>query len=241
MPAYNSSSTIVESIGSVLAQSISDFELLVVDNGSDDNTKELVTNITEYDPRVKLFSCSDKGTSWARNHGIKLAKGRYIAFLDSDDLWASDKLEKQLNFMSKNSAVISCTAYQPFISINRELKKLSERTVPDIIDYSSLLYTCKVGCSTVMFEYKYFPDIQFPCVHKEDYALWLNIARNGYHIHGLNESLVFYRVSNSSLSGNKYIEFMRQWSIYRSHLNMSFIRSIYYMFFYTTNAFLKRL
>lgn len=241
MPAYNSSATIVESINSVQSQSIVDIELLVVDNCSSDNTRELVKDIVEYDPRIRLLSCSDKGAFQARNYGIKVAKGKYIAFLDSDDLWISDKLEKQLNFMSQNNVLISCTAYQPFISTNRNKCNLSIRSVPNIIDYRSLLYTCKVGCSTVIFEAEYFPNIQFPNIHKEDYALWLNIAKNGLHIYGLNEVLVLYRVSGSSLSGNKYIEFMRQWSIYRLHLNMSFIRSIYYMFFYTTNAFLKRL
>lgn len=241
MPAYNSSATIVESINSVQSQSIRDFELLVVDNCSSDNTRELVKDIAECDPRVRLLSCSDKGASQARNYGMKAAKGRYIAFLDSDDLWMSDKLKKQLNFMSQNNARISCTAYQPFSSTNRTVSNLSVRSVPNVIDYRSLLYTCKIGCSTVMFEVKYFPNIQFPSIHKEDYALWLNIAKNDFHIYGLNEVLVLYRVSGSSLSGNKYIELMRQWSIYRMHLNLSFIRSVYYMFFYTTNALLKRL
>lgn len=241
MPAYNSSSTIVESIGSVQAQSISDFELLVVDNGSGDNTRELVKDITKHDSRVKLLFCNDKGAFQARNHGIKVAKGRYIAFLDSDDLWTSDKLKRQVDFMIQNNATISCTAYQPFVSINGNVCSLSTRAVPNIIDYRSLLYSCKVGCSTVMFEEKHFSGVQFPSIHKEDYALWLNITKNGFHIHGLNEVLVFYRVSGSSLSGNKYIEFMRQWRIYRLHLNVSFIRSVYYMFFYTINAFLKRL
>lgn len=93
MPAYNSSTTIVESICSVQSQSISDFELLVVDNCSSDNTIELVKDIVDCDPRVKLLSCGDKGVFQARNYGIKVAKGKYIAFLDSDDLWISDKLK----------------------------------------------------------------------------------------------------------------------------------------------------
>lgn len=146
MPAYNSSSTIVESIGSVQAQSISDFELLVVDNGSGDNTRELVKDITKHDSRVKLLFCNDKGAFQARNHGIKVAKGRYIAFLDSDDLWTSDKLKRQVDFMIQNNATISCTAYQPFVSINGNVCSLSTRAVPNIIDYRSLLYSCKVGC-----------------------------------------------------------------------------------------------
>lgn len=241
MPACNSSATIMESINSVQSQSIVDFELLIVDNCSSDNTKELVNGMAESDSRIKLLSCSDKGAFQARNYGIKLAKGKYIAFLDSDDLWLSDKLKKQLHFMSQNNAHISCTAYQPFVLINGNKSNLSTRTVPNIIDYNSLLYTCKVGCSTVMFEAEYFPNILFPSVHKEDYALWLNITKKGCHIYGINDALVRYRVSYSSLSGNKYIEFVRQWRIYRLHLNMSFIQSIYYMFFYVANAFLKRL
>lgn len=241
MPTYNSSATIVDSINSVQAQSLNDFELLVVDNGSFDNTKELVISFTQRDSRVKLFSCCDKGASHARNYGIKVARGRYIAFIDSDDLWASDKLEKQLQFMSLNNSIISCTAYQPFISLNGEIKKFSVRPVPNIIGHDSLLYTCKVGCSTVIFDTDFLPAVQFPCVYKEDYALWLDITKSECHIYGLNNPLVFYRVSNNSLSGNKFREFIRQWSIYRSYLKMSFTRSLYYMFFYTVHAVLKRL
>lgn len=241
MATYNSSLTVVDSIQSVLQQSITDFELLVIDNGSTDNTIELVRNIILHDSRVKLLLCLDKGASFARNCGIEKSTGEYIAFLDSDDLWKTDKLERQLNFMLANDIAISCTAYHPFSTDNSRTKTFRVRTVPHIIDFHSLLYSCKVGCSTVIFNREKLNSFMFPNINKEDYALWLNITKAGFDIYGFGDALTMYRVSNSSLSGNKFVELFRQWKIYRFHLDLSFTSAIYYIFFYTLNALLKRL
>lgn len=241
MPAFNSEKYVSEAIKSVLAQTHSNLELLVVDNGSDDSTIKLVSKLQLLDARIKLVSCDERGASYARNFGTNLAKGKYIAFIDSDDLWDSGKLKLQLSFMFENRISISCTNYTPFSIENGLIKTHAVRKSLSVATYSDLLKTCSIGCSTVVYDVEALGKLFFSHVPKEDYALWLDISRKGVNIGGLLTSLTNYRVSGSSLSGNKVKEIFNQWYVYRQVENVGFFYSCFYIVTYITFGMLKRL
>ncbi|HDI3253839.1 TPA: glycosyltransferase family 2 protein [Vibrio cholerae] len=237
MPLYNSENFVSESIESVLAQSYSNFELIIVDNLSSDSSLSIALGYSEKDSRIKVFECRVKGASHARNLGISKSKGRFLAFIDSDDLWKNDKLRIQLDNMIKYGFSLSCTSYQPF-ERNFFLKKI--RFVQGGISYSDLLRTCDVGCSTVMIDRKFHRHILFPCIPKEDYALWLELTKSGTNFGCCNDVLTFYRVYDNSVSSNKIKELTRQWNIYRHKERISLIFSIFCILNYIYYGLKKR-
>lgn len=237
MPAYNSADYIEDSILSVLNQTYIEFELIIVDNNSIDSTYKISQGYSRIDSRVHVYQCLKSGAAHARNFGLSKARGRYIAFLDSDDIWEKNKLHLQISFMKRQGSSISCTSYQPFSTSERSFKP---RCVSDKISYKDLLKTCDVGCSTVIFDSNFYENSLFPLVPKEDYALWLNLTRNGQAISCLDAVLTFYRVYDGSISGNKILEAIRQWNIYRKHESLSFFKSVYYIFNYAYYGVKKR-
>lgn len=235
IPSYNSSDTLEKAISSVLAQSISGLECIVVDDCSTDSTREVVERISIRDTRVRyLCMPSNSGSPAApRNMGVQSARGLYIAFLDADDEWRSGKLCKQIEFMEVVGASISCTGYGVFnqqgarIGSFRPLKKTS---------FDSLLRHNTVGCSTVVLNTKMIGDFSFPLCGHEDYALWLEFARRGHDIYGLNEELGVYRIASGSVSGNKLKVLKFFWNIYRNKEGFSAVRSFFYCVRYAWNV-----
>ena len=216
MPAYNADSYIVESIQSVLNQTYHNFELLVVDNCSSDHTVDFVRKLQKKDDRIRVLTCLNSGASFARNTGISNALGRYVAFIDCDDIWDEEKLSAQISFMKEYGATISCTHYQPFTDCPNTGKNYkSIRKCPESFGYGELLKTCSVGCSTVIYDRDILTNVRFDDVGKEDYALWLKITKDGVRFFSLSRALTKYRIHSSSLSSNKFKEIKRQWYIYR--------------------------
>jgi len=203
MPAYNAEKTIKASINSIKAQTFCDWELIVVDDGSQDATPLIVKAFVDEDPRIQLvMNERNMGVSVTRNTGIAHAKGQWIAFLDSDDLWQEDKLDKQLKFMEANKAVISYTStayidkagYKSSF-ILRAKHKLS---------YKQLLRRNIMSCSSVMLCREVIARYPFPEGHfHEDYVVWLNVLREIGYAYGLDEPLLLYRLSSESKSGNR--------------------------------------
>lgn len=237
MPSYNSSEFLDEAIQSVLSQTYKKFELIVVDNMSKDESLKIATKYARQDNRVKVFVCNIPGAANARNFGINKSLGRYMAFLDADDIWFKQKLEKQIYHMKKLSVSLSCTYYQPF-SGQGDLK--SVRIVSNKITYLSLLKTCTVGCSTVMIDRQKHPDILFPQTYKEDYALWLKLTRKGDYFSGISDVLTQYRICDNSLSSNKFREIFRQWNVYRNEENIPLLNACYYLLNYIFYGLKKR-
>ncbi len=222
MPCFNSEKYILAAITSIINQSFEAWELLVVDAGSSDNTKNIVQGIIKADPRVKfIFNTDDKGPAHARATGINSARGKYIAFLDADDLWDHDKLRKQSEFMQKNGHTFSYTKF----NFLHEDGHLIENKMTDIqYTFSSALVKRGIGCLTVMISRELLTDniiSQNNKKHGEDYLWWLLIMRSGVRAYGLNETLASYRVTNDTLSSHKLSHYTTLWKTYRNDLSLS--------------------
>lgn len=238
-PMYNSGKFIRNTIESVLNQTYEDWEMIIVDDCSKDESPEIVKSYTKKDERIKYIRVSEnKGVSNARNVALKNASGRYIAFLDSDDIWEITKLEKQIRFMKEKNCAISFTSYE---LINEENQKLNKVVgVPKSVDYKTLLKGNVLGCLTVVIDKsKLNFDIKMSGVRHEDYVLWLSILKRGYIAYGLDEVLAQYRKSLTSLSGNKIKSAMWTWNIYRNIEKIPLHKSIYYFVNYSINGIKK--
>ncbi|WP_195939936.1 glycosyltransferase family 2 protein [Romboutsia sp. 1001713B170131_170501_G6] len=238
-PMYNSGKFIRNTIESVLKQTYEDWEMIIVDDCSKDESPEIVKSYTKKDERIKYIRVSEnKGVSNARNVALKNASGRYIAFLDSDDIWEITKLEKQIRFMKEKNCAISFTSYE---LINEENQKLNKVVgVPKSVDYKTLLKGNVLGCLTVVIDKsKLNFDIKMSGVRHEDYVLWLSILKRGYIAYGLDEVLAQYRKSLTSLSGNKIKSAMWTWNIYRNIEKIPLYKSIYYFVNYSINGIKK--
>ena len=152
-PSYNSSRFINECVNSVLVQTYTNWELIIVDDASNDNSRELISNIAARDNRIKfVFLTKNIGVAGSRNIALEKSKGRYIAFLDSDDVWHKEKLEKQLKFMMENNYDISHSSYE---IINKKDEVIGKRNARNFLTYNSLLKSCDIGLSTVLVKKKY--------------------------------------------------------------------------------------
>lgn len=236
MPAYNSAQYIEQSIESVLKQSYKNWELIVVDDCSVDDTYKIVEKLCLNEERIKLFRLNaNSGVAMARNFAINVSRGKYIAFLDSDDLWLPDKLEKQLKLMREKNAVISYTAYRQFSG--EKLGKLV--FVPEQVTYKQLLKGNVMGCLTVMLDKERLGNLQMKKARHEDYILWLDILKQENIAYGLQEDLARYRKSETSLTSNKKRSALWTWQVYRQHQELSFFASVYYFIFYVCKGLLK--
>ena len=239
-PAYNASEYIGETIESVLNQSYTNWEMLIVDDCSKDNTVEIVSKYSEKDNRIKLLKHTEnQGVAATRNTALKEAKGDYIAFLDSDDMWHSEKLLKQLVFMEENQYVLTYTGYQKYMSETKENGKVI--TVPEEMTYESIFYNTAIACLTVMVNKEKSGEFFMPLLnHTEDQCTWQSILKKcDCKAYGLNENLALYRVSSNSLTGNKVDAVKKQWNTYRKYHKLSVIKSFIYFTGYVLNAVKK--
>ena len=238
MPARNAEKFIEETLDSVLAQSYSNWELLIADDGSSDSTRDIIEQYMKEDVRIKLILLTEKhGPGLARNRAIEMAQGKYIAFLDSDDLWTSDKLEKQIAFMQENDLAFS---YASYYSIDEEGEQIGMFKTKESISYSSILKTCSIGCLTAVYNSEKLGKMYMPNLDKgEDYALWLNIMKKISHTKGILEPLGYYRIRVSSASSDKLNAAKKQWYVYREIEKLNLFKSIYYMVHYAYYGFKK--
>ena len=224
-PSYNSERFIKESIESVLSQTYKNWEMLIVDDGSTDDSPSVIERYVSMDDRIRLIRLNqNSGVAVARNTAIAEAKGRYIAFLDSDDLWMPEKLEKQLQFMEEKNAEVTSTAYfrmDEFGNIKDGVVTVPERTT-----YSALLKSNVIGCLTAMYDISKVGKVYMSKVGHEDYTLWLRILKMGYDAYGLALPLAIYRVRDASVSGNKLKAAKYQWKIYREIEKLSLLDSL---------------
>jgi len=236
MPAYNSSATIQESINSVREQTFSQWELIVVDDCSNDDTINIVTEISDQDERIKLIKLrKNSGAGTARNRAIEESKGRYIAFLDSDDLWRPEKLEKQIGFMHQSGTPFTYTRYEVLNSHGNR----KELFPPHQATYQSILRTNYIGCLTAVYDTVYFGKVFMPTLRKrQDMALWLSLLKKSDRALLVDECLATYRV-DTGMTQNKFKAAQAQYYLYRQHLKIPFLKSCFYMTTYTINGILK--
>ncbi|MCL1883842.1 MAG: glycosyltransferase [Defluviitaleaceae bacterium] len=235
MAAYNAEDTIAESIESVLSQTYEFWELIIVNDGSTDGTAGIVSRYAEAEQRIRPFFGENKGVAYARNFAIEQAKGEYLAFLDSDDLWNAEKLSKQLKFMFETKATISYTATAYMYGEAPSSYVLSAvRELP----YKKLLWRNLMSCSSVMLlSAKMIP---FPSdfMH-EDYAAWLQIVKKESFAYGLNEPLLTYRISKNSKSAKRLRSAKMLYNAYR-HVGFSVFIALIFTFRYSFHSFAKR-
>ena len=227
MPAYNSSGSLKRSVGSVKAQTVSDWELLIVDDCSSDGTYDAALALSREDRRVRAF-CTERnsGPAVARNIALENARGRYAAFLDSDDEWLPEKLERQIAFMRKKNAAFSCTAYD---RVDENGNVLNRVTPFEKADYGKVLfYANPVGNSTAMFDRETLGDLRVPEIRKRnDFALWLAALKVTDYVYGMSDCLARYTVRVSSVSSNKRRLIRYQWQLYRQVEHLSLARTLW--------------
>lgn len=237
MPAFNAQEFIKESIESVLIQTYKNFELLVIDDFSTDNTADIVEMYSNLDSRIQLIrKNSNSGVADTRNVGISCAKGRFIAFLDSDDLWTKDKLHYQVNYMINNGYGFTFSNYEIIDETSNKKNKIV--FAPGVLDYKKFLKGSKVGCLTVVVDLSVIQLDDMKSIGHEDYLAWLNILKN-HNGYGLAKTLGYYRDMSNTLSGNKFKAARWQYLIYRKELDLGIFKSLYYFSCYALNALTK--
>ena len=211
-PAFNAEKYIARTIDSVLSQSFKDWEMIIIDDNSIDGTEQIVLSYQYRERRIKYIKLTENcGAVKARNFGIEHAKGRFISFLDSDDIWMPNKLDIQLDFMSKNKLSFSYTYYYANYDGIRILRK-----GPRKLNYSNLLRKCYIGCLTVMYDTQYLGKRYMPSFSKRhDWALWLQILKEIDAVHGIPIPLAEYTIRRNSLSAQKVGLIKYNWAVFR--------------------------
>jgi len=238
MPAFNAAQYLESAASSALNQTFENLELIIIDDASKDETLDIATRIREADQRVKVIeSEQNAGVAAARNKGLALAEGKYIAFLDSDDLWLPSKLEKQLACMQNDKANICYSAYQ---RIDEKGKVLGEVWPPERLDYKKLLQSNFIGNLTGIYNARELGKEYLTEFKHEDYVAWLSLVKRSGNAISVNEILGKYRVYSGSTSANKFRTILWQWKIYRDSQSLGLVKSMVYMCCYAYYAVTKR-
>lgn len=229
MPAYNSADFIEETITSVQAQTYPHWELLVVDDCSTDATQQVVEGLAQADARIRYERLErNSGAAMARNRAMALAQGSYMAFLDSDDLWHPEKLQRQMRFMTTRGIRLCCTSYEQVDEQGAPTGKVIR--APRRVGYNRLLLDCPVGNSTVMYDVSQLGRFEVPNIRKRnDDALWLRMLRQEKYIWGMPDVLMSYRLRGDSISANKLSLVKYHWMLYRQIEHLSVIRSVFHL------------
>lgn len=234
MPCYNAQNNILNAIQSVLTQDYQNLELIIIDDSSTDDTINILNQLK--DPRINLiFSKKNQGAGVSRNIGIEQAKGRFIAFLDSDDLWLKTKLSEQINFMLENNYRFTFSYYQHLSEAG--LGKII--TAPKFTTYHRSLYGNVIGCLTVIYDTAHFGKQFMPLIRKrQDFGLWLKLLSLENKAYCYPKVLAHYR-TDSGMTQNKLNAAKHQWFFYRDTLKLNLFSSLWYFTFYSFNGFFK--
>ncbi len=236
IPVYNDEKYIGQAIDSVLAQTYQDIEILVVDDASTENTPQLVQGYAAAVKYVRLDQ--NEGVAVARNAGLFLASGRYVAFLDSDDCWLPSKLEKQLACLKQSDAGFCFTAFERMDQDGKAVK--ADLPFRNRVDYRFLLRNTLIATSTVLIDRNRLGDFRMPLMRSgQDYATWLQLLRNKEVAVGVDEVLVRYRVGRKSLSSNKWSSIGQVWSIQTRQERISLLQAAYNTCCFSLNALKK--
>lgn len=224
MPLYETEEYLQETIDSVLNQSYKNWELIIVDDCSKDDSFFIALQNTKFDLRIKVYQQEkNQGAASARNRAIRIAKGDYLAFLDSDDTWTNNKLEKQINFMLQNNLSFTCSYYGK-INENGDVLKTIKKT-PIKLNYNKLLINCP-GNSTVIYSVEMLGKTQIPLIKKRnDYLMWLRVIKKSGFIYSLPEVLAYHRIRSGSISQKKLNLVKYHWYIYTRLENIGYIKS----------------
>lgn len=242
-PVYNCEKYIAQTITSVQNQTYTDWELLLVDDCTPDNSPEIIARFAQNDSRIKYMKLPQNGgTAIARNAALAVAEGRYIAYLDADDLWMPQKLERQIAFLEENQAQFSCCDYEKIENDGTKLEKIIH--MPKTITYEQLLRNTIIQTVGVIVDLERVDRalLEMPNIRRgQDSATWLQMLRNGVKFTGQNEVLAQYRRVPQSLSANKLSAMKRTWFLYRGVEHLSIPKSIWCLIGWAYHAILKRI
>lgn len=237
-PLFNCAGYLDRTVKSVLSQSFQDWEMIMVDDCSTDDSFSVANSYAMQDGRIRVIRLPENsGAAVARNTAIKAARGRYIAFLDSDDQWLPHKLETQLRFMEEHSIAFSYAAYE---KINEQEEVIATMRVPEKVSYRDLLKVCSVGCLTAMYDTHRLGKVYMPQIRKrQDLGLWLRILKKEPYAYGVQQVLGLYQLRSDSISANKRSAAQYTWKLYREVEELSFFVAGYYFAHYAVNGFLR--
>ncbi|HET8963069.1 MAG TPA: glycosyltransferase family 2 protein [Chitinophagales bacterium] len=239
-PVYNAAKSITKTVKSVLHQTLQSFEIILINDASTDNSLEIITALAQSHAQISIINLQQNGgPGIARNAGIKRAKGKYIAFLDADDTWHPEKLEKQLDFMEANNYLLTYTWYETLQSKTNNRKII---LAPASVTYKQLLKNNTIGNLTAIYNAETLGKVYMPELRlRQDWGLWLTILKTGITGYCLPEILATYHTSGNSLSANKWKVAKYNWQILRNYQQLSLFASIWYfihfLFFKTKKYF----
>lgn len=240
-PCYNAENFIAKTIQSVINQTFQDWEMLIIDDCSTDNSAKIVESYASKDKRIIYLKTTEKSGSPSipRNIGIERAQGKYIAFLDSDDLWLPEKLNLQVEQMETNNWMLGYSYYE---KINYEGKR-EDRVVTTRkkSTFANLLKSNSIPCLTSIIRREAIGDVRFKQIPQEDFCFWLDILKKGYVAHNLCKVTALYREAKNSRSANKLDMFSGYWNVIRNHQHIALLPACYYMITYTILGVLKYL
>jgi len=240
MPYYKKSKHVCQSVQSIINQDFANIEILIIDDELSKKSLMTLGNLKKKDDRIKIIrNYKNLGAGLSRNRGIKLSRGKYLAFCDCDDLWKKNKISEQISFMKKNNLSFSFTSYD---IIDEENNYLGHRKVKKIILFKDLIKSCDIGLSTVILKKEIliknkclFPNIKT----KEDFILWLKLSKKGVKMFGFKKSLTKWRKSKNSLSSSSIQKLYDGYQVYRKFLRFNIVKSIFYLIILSIN-FLKK-
>lgn len=239
-PCYNSADFITDTISSVIEQTYQNWELIVIDDQSKDHTCEVIEGFIQQHSNIKLIKLEQNaGVANARNVGLANASGKYIAFLDSDDIWLKDKLAKQVAYMEEKSLPMTFCAYHRIDEAGKIISKKIE--VPQSVNYRQLLSHNVIIFSTSLTLRSAIGSTRFKRAGHEDWIFWLDIFKKPFNGYGINEALVQYRIRQGSVSSNKLKVIGFTWKIYRESEQLGFFKSAYHFVRYAFATVWKRL
>ena len=240
IPYYKKRNTVRETLISVINQSYENLEVLVIYDDTNLNDFEFLKKIANLDSRIKIIkNKTNLGAGFSRNIGIEKSNGKYIAFLDADDTWSSDKLQSQILFMKQNNYKASHTSYH---IVGRNKKIIGQRKARDFLSITDILKSCDIGLSTVILrknkiiKNKLFPNLKT----KEDYVFWLKLSREGINFYGLSDKMTLWRKTRHSLSSNTMQKLIDGFKVYNLYLNFGFLKSCIHLFILSLNFLFKK-
>jgi teichuronic acid biosynthesis glycosyltransferase TuaG len=239
-PAWNAQDYIAATIASVRSQTMPDWEMLVADDCSVDRTAEVVESLASEDRRVRLLRCRENGgPARARQAALEAASGRYLAFLDSDDLWLPAKLERQIDFIAGKRAALSYTSFRRISADGSRIGR--PRPVPASLSYRQLLCNTAIATLTAMVDRSVAGEVSMTDAGYDDLCLWLSILKRGHTAYGLAEDLARYRVRGGSVSSHPLRSARWVWNIYRNVEHLSWTDSVWCLANFGARAYAKRL
>lgn len=239
-PSYNSASFITETIEAILRQTYSHWELLITDDCSTDNSVEIIEDYIKKDSRIKLQKLEKNcGAGICRNKSIEMAKGQYIAFCDSDDVWMPQKLEKQLTFMTEKQCAL---AYSSYMLMNEAGQEKGIAVCKSKLNFNQLKRNNEIGCLTAMYDTKKIGKIYMSSIRKrQDWGLWLEILAKCKVAYGIKEPLAYYRIRKGSISNKKIDLVKHNINVYRTILKFPIWKAyLFFSFIFMPTYILKR-